>query len=71
VRCGWQRRPVGLIASGVLTRGLGQLLFKVDPLDPWTFAVAPAVLLLVAALAAFVPARRGMHTSPSDVLRAT
>ena len=62
---------VGLIAAGVLTRGLGQLLFKVDPLDPWTFAVAPAVLLVVAAIAAFVPARRGMHTPPSDVLRAT
>jgi putative ABC transport system permease protein len=62
---------VGLITASVLTRGLGQLLFKVDPLDPWTFAVAPAVLLVVAAIAAFVPARRGMHTSPSDVLRAT
>jgi putative ABC transport system permease protein len=62
---------VGLIAAGVLTRGLGQLLFKVDPLDPWTFTVAPAVLFLVAAIAAFVPARRGMQTSPSDVLRAT
>jgi ABC-type lipoprotein release transport system permease subunit len=47
------------------------LLFKVDPLDPWAFAVASVVLLVVAAIAAFVPARRGMHTSPSDVLRAT
>jgi len=62
---------VGVIAAGVFTRGLGQLLFKVDPLDPWTFIVAPAVLLVVAAIAAFVPARRGMHTPPSDVLRAT
>ena len=29
---------VGLIAAGVFTRGLEQLLFRVDPLDPWTFA---------------------------------
>jgi putative ABC transport system permease protein len=61
---------VGLITAGIFTRGLGQLLFKVDPLDPWTFAIAPAVLLSVAAIAAFVPARRGMHTPPSDALRA-
>jgi putative ABC transport system permease protein len=62
---------VGLIAAAVFTRGLGQLLFKVDPLDPSTFAVAAAVLLLVAAIAALVPARRGMRTAPSDVLRAS
>ena len=61
----------GVITAAVLTRGLAQLLFRVDPLDPWTFIAAPAILLVVAAIAAFVPARRGMHTPPSDVLRAT
>ncbi len=60
----------GLGSAGVLTRALAQLLFRVDPLDPWTFVGAPLVLLLVAAIAAFVPARRGMRTSPSEVLRA-
>jgi putative ABC transport system permease protein len=60
----------GLIAAGVLTRALQQLLFRVDPLDPATFAGAPLVILLVAAIAALVPARRGMRTSPSEVLRA-
>jgi putative ABC transport system permease protein len=61
---------VGLIVAGVFTRGLERLLFRVDPLDPWTFAGASLVLLVVAAIAAFVPARRGMHTLPSEVLRA-
>jgi putative ABC transport system permease protein len=61
---------VGLISAGAFTRALEQLLFRVDPLDPWTFAGAPLVILLVAAIAAFVPARRGMRTSPSEVLRA-
>ncbi len=61
---------VGLISAGVFTRALQQLLFRVDPLDPWTFAGAPLVILLVAAIAALVPARRGMRTSPSEVLRA-
>jgi ABC-type antimicrobial peptide transport system permease subunit len=60
----------GVIAAGILTRGLAQLLFRVGPLDPLTFVAAPAALLLVAAIAAFVPARRGMRTAPSDVLRA-
>jgi predicted permease len=60
----------GLIAAGMFTRGLEQLLFRVNPLDPWAFAGASVVLLLVAGVAAFVPARRGMQTSPSAVLRA-
>ncbi len=60
----------GLIAAAVLTQGLQQLLFRVDSLDPWTFTGAAMVLLLVATIAAFLPARRGMRTSPSEVLRA-
>jgi putative ABC transport system permease protein len=61
----------GLIAAGTLTRVLERLLFDIDPLDPWTFAVAPLVLLVVATIASYIPARRGMHTAPADVLRAT
>jgi ABC-type antimicrobial peptide transport system permease subunit len=61
---------VGLVSAGLFTRALQQLLFRVDPLDPVTFAGAPLLILLVAAVAAFVPAIRGMRTSPSDVLRA-
>jgi putative ABC transport system permease protein len=60
----------GLIAAGGLTRLLDRLLFGVEPLDPVTFAITPIVLLIVAAVASYVPARRGMHTAPADVLRA-
>jgi len=59
----------GLISAGLLTRLLTRLLFEVQPLDPWTFAVTAAVLLGVAALAAYVPARRGMRMAPIDALR--
>jgi putative ABC transport system permease protein len=61
---------IGLIAAGALTRLLERLLFDVEPLDAWTFAVAPMVLVIVAAIASYVPARRGMYTPPADVLRA-
>ncbi|MGH9314930.1 MAG: ABC transporter permease [Vicinamibacterales bacterium] len=59
----------GLIVAGVLTRLLERLLYKVEPLDPWTFAVTALVLLVVATVASYVPARRGMHIAPVDALR--
>lgn len=62
---------IGLIAAGALTRLLEGLLFEVQPLDTWTFAVTPMVLLIVATIASYVPARRGMHMAPADVLRAS
>ena len=60
---------VGLIAAAALTRLLVRLLYEVEPLDPLTFAVTTLVLLVVAAVASYVPARRGMHMAPVDALR--
>jgi putative ABC transport system permease protein len=60
---------VGLAAAAVVTRGLEKLLFEVKPLDPATFAVAPAVLLGAALLASFVPARRAMRVAPGEALK--
>jgi putative ABC transport system permease protein len=59
----------GLVAAGVLTRLLERLLYDVEPLDPWTFAVTALVLLVVATVASYVPARRGMRMAPVDALR--
>jgi len=59
----------GLIASAIVTRLLEQLLYEVEPLDPWTFAVTSAVLLAVATFASYVPARRSMRMAPVDALR--
>ena len=55
--------------GGALTRLLEQLLFEVEPLDPWTFAATALVLLVVATVASYVPARRGMRMAPLDALR--
>ncbi len=60
---------LGLVAAGLLTRMLGRLLFEVEPLDPRTFAVTALILLVVATVAAYVPARRGMRLAPIDALR--
>jgi putative ABC transport system permease protein len=60
---------IGLVVAGLLTRLMKSLLYEVEPLDPWTFAVTASVLLLVAIVASYLPARRGMHIAPVDALR--
>ncbi len=60
---------VGLVAAAVLTRLLRRLLYEVEPLDPWTFAGTALILLVVATVASYVPARRGMRMAPVDALR--
>ena len=60
---------IGLASAMIVTRSLGSLLFGVEPLDPWTFAATALMLLAIATLAAYVPARRGMRLAPIDALR--
>jgi putative ABC transport system permease protein len=61
----------GLVAAAALTRTLERLLYQVEPLDPWTFSATAVILLVVAAIASYVPARRGMQMAPVDALRAS
>jgi ABC-type antimicrobial peptide transport system permease subunit len=59
----------GLIAATSLARLITNLLFEVRPLDPTTFVAMPLVLGVFAALACYVPARRGACTDPAVALR--
>ena len=49
---------------------LASLLFGVSPWDPFTYAAAPALFVVLAGLAAYVPARRATEVDPARVLRA-
>jgi ABC-type antimicrobial peptide transport system permease subunit len=60
---------VGLVAAGFLTRLMTALLYDTPPLDPWTFGITAVVLLVVAVLASYVPARRGTRIAPIEALR--
>jgi len=61
---------VGLAAAFALTRLIASFLYGVGPADPVTAAAVAGVLLLVAALAAFLPARRAASVDPAVTLRA-
>jgi predicted permease len=72
------RQSFALIAAGValglpiavaFTRVLAGALFGVSAWDPTTFVGAPVVMFLVAALAAYLPARRASRIDPIVALR--
>lgn len=60
----------GLGAAAGVTGLMSALLFGIDPLDPLTYAVVPLVLVLAAALASYLPARRVSGVDPIEALRA-
>ena len=61
---------IGLGGALALSRFLEKLLFDVKPIDPLVFAGVALLLLLVAVLASWLPARRAAKVDPMVALRA-
>jgi putative ABC transport system permease protein len=61
---------VGVGAAFAIGRVIGSLLFGISPSDPATYATVVGVLLAVALLACWIPARRACRVDPAEALRA-
>ena len=61
---------LGIAASYALARLMQSLLYGVTPDDPPTFAATAALLLVIAATAGYLPARRASRIHPTTALRA-
>ncbi len=58
----------GLVVAYFASRSLASFLFQVRPTDPATYAAVATLLLAVAALAAWLPARRATRVDPQRAL---
>jgi len=59
----------GVAGSFATARMIQSLLFDIKPIDPLTFVTVPALLIAVAALACYMPARRATKVDPIAALR--
>jgi putative ABC transport system permease protein len=58
------------VLSLAAMRGVASLLYGVNSADPLTFVSAPILLVAVAMLASYIPARRAASVDPVTVLNA-
>jgi ABC-type antimicrobial peptide transport system permease subunit len=60
---------VGIPLTLFAVRPLKAMLYKMSPLDPMSLTLALGLMVLVSAVAAFVPARRAASVDPMQALR--
>jgi putative ABC transport system permease protein len=60
---------LGTLLSFLATRAMRTMLFGISPSDPRTFIVVAAIMMGVALVAAYVPARRATRVDPMLAIR--
>jgi putative ABC transport system permease protein len=60
---------IGMVVSASTASMMTSLLYGVRPHDPAVFLIVPLLLLVVAALASYLPARRATKVNPMIALR--
>jgi ABC-type antimicrobial peptide transport system permease subunit len=61
---------IGVAAAAALGRLMSSMLFGIGPMDPIAYLAALVVVILAAALATYLPARRAAQLDPIETLRA-
>jgi len=69
IRLGALGAAVGLVAAFAVAQVMSSRLYGVTPLDPLTYAASTAVVVAVALLASYLPARRATQVDPMAALR--
>jgi putative ABC transport system permease protein len=59
----------GTAGAWVLSRYVKSMLYGVAPRDPLTFVVAPLLLVMIASIACYLPAKRTTSIDPNHALR--
>lgn len=60
----------GAFGAAIVTRSISGMLYGIDPLDPATYVTVALLLVVVAAIAAWLPARRAARVDPVIAMRA-
>jgi predicted permease len=61
---------VGIGAAFATMRLMSSILFKVSPVDPWTYILAALVIFAISWVACYLPSRRASQVNPVNALRA-
>lgn len=61
---------LGAVLAVATSRVLGSLLYGVNPADPVTFVAITLLVVAIALVASYVPARRALRIEPIEALRA-